>query len=236
MTISVQSSRASSTIYAVDASNATVRKNNATSTVSAIAVGDRVLVRGTVNGTSVTAASIIDGNFGRGFAGNGNPFNASSSANGMPFGRGRGGRPFGAVSGTMPFVSGTFPFASGTSPFASGTPPFGRFGGLGGESITGTVASVGNSTLTVTGNNGTTYTVDISSATLVKQGNATSSVSAINVGDSVQIQGNVSGTSVTANIIVDNVSQSSSNRGFFGTIEGAIGNLFSKLFHFNFRF
>ena len=48
-------------IYTVDAANATVRKNNATSTVASIAVGDTVVVRGTVSGTSVTATSIIDG-------------------------------------------------------------------------------------------------------------------------------------------------------------------------------
>jgi hypothetical protein len=48
-------------VYTVDASNATVRKNNATSTMTSIAVGDSVVVRGTVSGTSVTATSILDG-------------------------------------------------------------------------------------------------------------------------------------------------------------------------------
>lgn len=47
--------------YTVDATNATVRKDNATSTVSAIAVGDTVAVQGTVSGTNVTATSIRDG-------------------------------------------------------------------------------------------------------------------------------------------------------------------------------
>lgn len=46
--------------YTVDASGATVRKDNATSSVSAIVSGDRVIVQGTVNGTSVTASSVID--------------------------------------------------------------------------------------------------------------------------------------------------------------------------------
>ena len=50
-----------STTYTIDATNATVRKNNATSTVASIAVGDMVAVRGTVSGTSVTATSISDG-------------------------------------------------------------------------------------------------------------------------------------------------------------------------------
>jgi hypothetical protein len=54
-----------STIYTVDATNATVTKSGATSSVSAIAVGDTVMVQGTVSGTSVTATSIRDGMMGR---------------------------------------------------------------------------------------------------------------------------------------------------------------------------
>ena len=40
--------------------NATVVKDNATSSISAIASGDNVIVQGTVNGTAVTASSVID--------------------------------------------------------------------------------------------------------------------------------------------------------------------------------
>jgi hypothetical protein len=50
----------SNVTYTVDATNATIEKVNATSSVSNIAVGDNVIVQGTVNGTSVTAASVID--------------------------------------------------------------------------------------------------------------------------------------------------------------------------------
>ncbi len=50
-----------STTYTVDATNATVTKSGAASSVSAIATGDMVMVMGTVNGTSVTATSIRDG-------------------------------------------------------------------------------------------------------------------------------------------------------------------------------
>ena len=49
------------TTYTVDASNATVRKDNATTTLSAVAVNDRVFVTGTVSGTNVTATAINDG-------------------------------------------------------------------------------------------------------------------------------------------------------------------------------
>ena len=63
------------TTYTVDASSATVTKNGAASTVSAIAVGDTVMVQGTVSGTNVTAKTIRDG-VGQGqpaIQGNGQP-------------------------------------------------------------------------------------------------------------------------------------------------------------------
>jgi hypothetical protein len=50
----------SNVTYSVDATNATVVKGNATSSLASIATGDSVVVQGTVNGTSVTASTIID--------------------------------------------------------------------------------------------------------------------------------------------------------------------------------
>jgi hypothetical protein len=47
--------------YSIDATNATVKKNNATSTVSSIVVGDMIFVQGTVTGNNVVATTIIDG-------------------------------------------------------------------------------------------------------------------------------------------------------------------------------
>ena len=49
------------TTFSVDATNATIMKNNATSTISSIAVGDTVMVQGTISGTNVTATMIRDG-------------------------------------------------------------------------------------------------------------------------------------------------------------------------------
>jgi hypothetical protein len=49
------------TTYTVDATNATVTKNGSSSSVSNIAVGDTVMVAGTVSGTNVTATAIRDG-------------------------------------------------------------------------------------------------------------------------------------------------------------------------------
>lgn len=49
--------------YTVDVTTAKIlQANNASSTISNITVGDKVLVQGTVNGTSITASSVIDQN------------------------------------------------------------------------------------------------------------------------------------------------------------------------------
>ena len=50
----------SNVTYTVDAAQAKVEKSNALSTVAALAVGDAVVVQGTVNGTTVTATSVMD--------------------------------------------------------------------------------------------------------------------------------------------------------------------------------
>lgn len=141
-----------STPYTVDATNATVTKNGASSSVSAIAVGDTVMIQGTVSGSSVTATAIRDGSM-----------------------------MMGGHTGMNPGVFGT-------------------------------VASVSGTTLTVTSKGfrqnatATTYTVDASNATVTKNG-ANSSVSNIATGDTVMVQGTVSGTSVTAKTIRDGMSQ-----------------------------
>jgi len=54
-------SKGNATTYAVDATNAKVMKNGTSSSASSIAVGDTIMVVGTVNGTSVTATAINDG-------------------------------------------------------------------------------------------------------------------------------------------------------------------------------
>ncbi len=55
------STTANESSYTVNTSGATVVKNGASSTIASIAVGDKVMVRGAVSGTSITATTIIDG-------------------------------------------------------------------------------------------------------------------------------------------------------------------------------
>jgi hypothetical protein len=73
--------------------------------------------------------------------------------------------------------------------------------GSGSRGAMGTVSAVNGSTITLTSKNGTTYTVDAGSATVKKV--VDSSVSSIAVGDTLMVNGSTSGTSITANNIVD---------------------------------
>jgi hypothetical protein len=55
------STTTAATTYTVDATNATVTKNKAASSVSAIAVGDTIIAQGTLTGTNLVATKIEDG-------------------------------------------------------------------------------------------------------------------------------------------------------------------------------
>src|SRR5512146_566500 len=71
--------------------------------------------------------------------------------------------------------------------------------------IFGKVTAVNGTTLTVSDTRtDTSYTVDASGATVMKNGSA-SSLSSVAVGDTVFVQGTVSGTNVTATTIRDGV-------------------------------
>ncbi len=105
------------------------------------------------------------------------------------------------VVGDMLMVEGT---ANGTSVIATTIHDgIGFGGGHGGRGpgIQGTVTAVNGSSLTVTGQDGKTYTVDGTSAEATKM--QTISVSDITVGDTIGVDGTVSGTSVTATHIMD---------------------------------
>jgi hypothetical protein len=83
---------------------------------------------------------------------------------------------------------------------------FGGGRGFGGG-VMGTVTAVSGNTVSVTGKDGKSYNVDAANSTVGKF--ETIPVSSIQVGDSVGIQGTVSGTSVTAKSIMDGLPTSS---------------------------
>ena len=199
--------------YTVDATNATIFKNNATSSVSAIATGDTMMAQGTINGTSVTAKVIRDG---------------------MP------GGPKGEPRGMMG--------APGRAPgmHATGTPEnIPVIKGDGKPVVGGTVTAISGNTLTLTNKSGVTYTVDASSATIVKQG-ATSTISSVATGDEVIAQGAVNGNAVSATSLQDqgaaptlgstgtstNGTPQPPRRGGMGGMFDAVGTFFHNMFGF----
>jgi hypothetical protein len=100
-----------------------------------------------------------------------------------------------AVQGT---VSGNNITATSIRDGMFGGGPGGMRGGMG---VEGTVTAVNGSTVTVTGRDGKSYTVDATNSTVGKF--ETIPVSSIQIGDSIGVQGTVSGTSVTAKSIMD---------------------------------
>ncbi len=141
--------KGATTTYTIDASAAKVIKaGNATSTLSDISVGDRLLVRGVITGTNVSAQTITD-----------NKIKISKNNNWAK-----------APKGFHPEFNG----------------------------IIGKVSNISGNTLSVSvykKNATTTYTVDASNV----------SVTNIQVGDTIIVRGTVSGTSVTAKSIVENL-------------------------------
>ena len=86
----------------------------------------------------------------------------------------------------------------------SGMP--GGMGGMKGEhgrGVMGQVTAVSGTTITVTGKDGKTYTIDAGSATINKM--ITISASDVKVGDTLGVEGTLSGTNVTAQHIMDGI-------------------------------
>lgn len=118
------------------------------------------------------------------------------------------------------------------------TPPASPIQGNGEPVIAGSVTAITGDTLTVTNASNVTYTIDATSATIVKNG-ATSTVASIATSDNVVIQGTVNGTSVTASSVIDqgngghgNTASGTPPAGSHPNIFGAIGNFFKHLFGF----
>ncbi|MEK7063718.1 MAG: hypothetical protein AAB955_03455 [Patescibacteria group bacterium] len=72
-----------------------------------------------------------------------------------------------------------------------------------GHGVMGTVSAINGSTITVTNLDGTSYTVEAGAATVQKM--ATGSLADVTVGDRIGVHGTVSGTTVTAEHIMDDL-------------------------------
>ncbi|MFA5991669.1 MAG: DUF5666 domain-containing protein [Candidatus Doudnabacteria bacterium] len=76
-----------------------------------------------------------------------------------------------------------------------------KFGPRGQMGVAGTVSAVSGNTITLTGKNGVTYTIEAGSANVKKV--STINVSNIAVGDTLMVAGDKSGTTITAKNIMD---------------------------------
>lgn len=142
----------------------------------------------------------------------------------------------GAVNGasvTATAIRDGMPRRDGRDPAQDAVP------GNGQPVVMGTVSAIAGSTLTITNNGGTPYTVDATSATILKAGK-TAGFSDIAVGDVIVAQGTVNGTSITAASVRDQgapkappspsgnagTSVPTRHAGFFGRIGGWFTHLF----------
>jgi len=180
------------TTYTVDVSSAKLLKLSdvaptagtkptapATITASQIAVGDTVRVEGTVNGTSVTAKTLVDGKMlAHAFGG---PMTGGPRGD---FGHGKDGER--GVMGTISAVSGNTVTVTSTDLHTKGA-----------TTTTSTVYSVDATNAKIE-----KVTAPVAGST-TRVAPTTISVSGLAVGDKVMVQGTVSGTSVTASNIVD---------------------------------
>jgi hypothetical protein len=188
---------ASTTVYTIDATNAKIIKDGATSTIASVSVNDVIMAQGTVTGTNVVATVIRDGMGG--------------SMNGEGGGRGEG-------TSTRPM------------------PPTTPIQGNGQPVVAGTITVISGNTITVTNASNVTYTIDATSAKIVKNG-TTTVISGLATGDSLVIQGTVNGNSVTASSIIDQgvhvqggspttTPVAGSHNGFLGTISDFFKHIF----------
>jgi|GEM_PF-340730 hypothetical protein len=109
----------------------------------------------------------------------------------------------------------------------------GNRGGMMRGGIFGTVTAVSGNTITVSGKQGaglnvtsaTTFTVDATSATITKNG-IREAVSGIAVGDTVMVQGTLTGTNIVATMIRDGIPSmmNRAGRGVSGTVTAVSGN------------
>jgi len=201
----LNSTSTSGTVYTVDATNAAIYKNTATSSVSAISVGDTLRVQGTVDGTTVAATVIRDYSSVR-VSGHYN--NSSRERSHVAF----------ATENTKP--SPTISFRGDANPV-----------------IVGILSSVSGTNLVIENANNIDFTVDASNANIQKNNVGTTTVSALNVGDELIVQGTFNETLVTASTIIDQGTTSHSGvstrkHSNFLSILGGISQFFGRLFSF----
>src|ERR1051326_2442811 len=94
------------------------------------------------------------------------------------------------------------------------------------NSKVGTVVSVSGNTVTITGKDNVTYTVDATNAKLYRRFGATMLLANVQNGDTIQVFGSVNGTNIAATLIRDESLQTH-NGSFEGTVSAISGSSFT---------
>lgn len=253
---STSTSAPASTTYTIDATNAKITKSGAALTISGIATGDTLMVRGTVSGASVTATTITDGLPQRnGVSGkvtavsgstltvagrNSTSYTVDASAATVTKSKAASSVSAIAVGDTV-FVQGT---VNGTSVTATtiedgvgaqwpGSNGGAKIPGSGGATIAGNGEPVVAGSVTAI--SGSTITItNKSNVTYTIDASATT-YSNVKVGDGIVVQGTVNGNSVVASSVIDNAANASAAGGAKPAHKGilnGIGSFFSHLFGF----
>lgn len=207
--VDASSSSTAQIVYTVDASNAKIYKGSATTTVTVadIAIGDTVVVQGTVSGTAVTAIVIRDGAFPRP---TGRPV---MSSGGRRFDRGASSTP--AMQGNgEPVVGGNVTAISGTTLTITNA-----------SNVTYTI-NAASTTIIKNGTSSALSNIGVGDSLMVQGTINGTSVTASSIIDQGERSGNASSLSNAS------ASKSHGIGGGFGGFFGAIGGFFRHLFGF----
>jgi CxxC motif-containing protein len=92
--------------------------------------------------------------------------------------------------------------------------------------VIGTVVSINGSSLTISGKNNTTYTIDTTGAKIFKNRNTVITTADIKIGDVIMAQGTVNGTNVSATTVFDGKPiVGKKNQGNFSGVMGIVNGI-----------
>jgi hypothetical protein len=195
----VSSSTSATTSFTINAANATITKDNATTSIGSFSVGDTIFVEGAISGNNIIATMIYD---------------------------------------EMTLKNGHLNKWKSDELMA-------QLQGNGQPVIAGNVTAINGNILTVTNRSNVTYNVDATNSRIITSTGSstlgTSTISSIQAGDLVIVQGQVNGNTIMASTVLDygmeNATSSSQNNQWNGKnsprgMMKAIGNFFSRLFGF----
>ncbi len=225
ITIDSKSKNDSSVVYAVNAGGATIMKNGASSSVSGIAIGDSLFIKGSISGNTITATLIRDNIAQRpGISGTVSSISGSTltvtdrkkivysvDASGASIDKngtsslisninvGDKVMVFGTVNGNSVVATSIRDIIQDKKGFEAGG--LANIQGNGQPLVSGTITSISGETINITNKSNVSYVINATNAKFMK-GSASSTISNFSVGDSIVVQGTINGNSVSASSVI----------------------------------